>query len=174
MKLQLVAAATIFVCSAAAAVDLPDMPVSGSRFADLDQSSYKCDPSNAGLLMCRRAGAVTDRIGGCPVREIVVFYRDGIQVRSVIKLDEENFSEFADTLLGVLGDAVEGIEFLNAGMGGAFENRYYLWKRDGHSWMLEQFFERIIHSGLWIVSDAEMETLMAERERTRVRGVRNL
>lgn len=175
MSLRVAAtAATFWLCMPAVALDLPDLPNTGSQFAELDRSVYKCDARNEGLLMCRRAGEKTDRVAGNQVREIMVFYRGGLQVRSVVKVDEQRFSAIAEALTESLGNSEEDIELLNAGMGGAFENRYQIWRHDGRIWMLEQFFERIVYSGLWIMEDAELDTMLAERERRRVRGVRNL
>jgi len=73
-----------------------------------------------------------------------------------------------------LYEPVAESEALKAGMGGVFENRYFIWKKDGRAWLVEQFFERITDSALWSMSERELEALLAEREQQRVRGARDL
>ena len=55
-----------------------------------------------------------------------------------------------------------------------FENRYLIWRDDGRAWMVEQFFERITDSGFWSMSETQLDALLTERERERVRGARDL
>ena len=74
----------------------------------------------------------------------------------------------------MLGRAAREREALNAGMGGTFENQYYIWRRDGRVWLLAQFYQRSTDSGLWMMNEAQFDALMSERERRKVRGVRNL
>ena len=165
--------AALLLCSAAAAVTLPEVPVTGSRLDRLDQNLFQCRATQ-NEAVCRRPGKPTERIGDEPVIEIVLFYRDGVLVRSVFAFDEGRSDALAQQLSGQLGTAIEGSELLKAGMGGVFENRYYVFKRDGRVWFFEQFFERIMNSGLWVMDDAEFAALLAERERVRVRGARDL
>jgi len=152
---------------------LPDLPPLGSTLDALDTNAYRCEERDSSLR-CRRAGRAEDRVEGEPAVEIVLIYRQRVLVRSVIALDEQQFHTLAERLSASLGPATIGDEALNAGMGGAFENHYYSWRQDGRAWLLEQFFERIIHSGLWIMNVEEVDALWAERERASVRGVRNL
>jgi len=176
MTLGPLAAAALFMCSMAAAdglPDLPQLPQVGSTLETLDRNRYICGEARFGY-QCRRAGETHDRVEGESATEIVLVYRKGILVRSVISIDEQHFRSLADRISVTLGTALKGEEALNAGMGGTFNNGYFLWRRDGRSWLLEQFFERVISSGLWIMSDDEFDMMMSERERRRVRGVRNL
>ena len=176
MKLGLVAAAALCVSCPAGATnlpELPDLPPAGSMLNLLDRNNYRCEQRVSGL-QCRRPGKAKDRVGGEAALEIVLVYRNGSLVRSVVTLDERHFREVAERLSLALGPAIQGDEALNAGMGGAFKNHYFMWRRDGRAWLLEQFFERIIRSGLWIMADDEADALLTERERRRVRGVRDL
>ena len=160
-------------CAANGLPELPDLPPPGSTLQSLDRSGYRCGESNHGF-QCRRAGQLNDRVAGEPVLEIVLVYRQGRLARPVMTIDEQHFRALAKRLSVSLGTASEGDEALNAGMGGTFKNAYFVWKQNGHTWLLEQFFERVIHSGLWILADEEFDLLMSERERSSVRGVRNL
>ena len=179
MRLGPVVAAALFVCSPTGATDtpksleLPDLPAAGSMLGALDRNDYHCEERDGGL-QCRRPGNAEDRVAGEQAAEIVLFYRRGRLVRTVVTLDEQHFRALAEQLSLSLGPAAQGDEALNAGMGGAFKNHYFMWRRDGRAWLLEQFFERIIHSGLWMMNDDEFDALMIERERRRVRGVRDL
>ncbi len=179
MRLGPFVATTLFVCFTAAATNLPDLPQfpdlppMGSKLDVLDRNNYRCEQREDGL-QCRRPGKAMDRVEGEPAKEIVLVYRRGILVRAAVALDEQQFRVLADRLSLSLGLATRGNESLNAGMGGVFKNHFYIWRHDGRSWLLEQFFERIIYSGLWIMNDEEIDVLMTEREQRRVRGVRNL
>jgi hypothetical protein len=167
------AAAALLACSAAGAVTLPEVPATGSRLEDLDRSRFQCRAGDR-LTECRRPGKPADRIDDEPVIEIVLFYRDRTLVRTAFVFDERHFDALARKLSGPLGTPRQGSEGLKAGMGGVFQNRYYIWKRDGRAWFAEQFFERIISSGLWILDETELAVLFAEREQMRVRGARDL
>jgi hypothetical protein len=176
MRFGPIATAVLLVCSTAGATELPalpELPPAGSSLDTLDRNVFRCEKRDSGNE-CRRAGETRDRVEGEPVVEIVLVYRQGLLVRSVIALDEQRFRALAERLTGSLGPADQGGEDLNAGMGGTFKNHFYLWRQGGRAWLLEQFFERIIRSGLWIMNRDEVDVLMTERERSRVRGVRNL
>jgi len=179
MRLGPVVAAVLFVLSPAGAADsptlpeLPDLPPAGSSLDALDRNNYHCVQHDGGL-QCRRPGKAQDRVAGEQAAEIVLVYRRGLLARTVVTLDEGHFQAIAEQLFFSLGPAAQGDEALNAGMGGAFKNHYYIWRHDGRAWLLEQFFERIIRSGLWLMNDDEFEALMTEREQRRVRGVRDL
>jgi hypothetical protein len=179
MRLGPVVAVALFAFSPTAAADsatlpeLPDLPAAGSTLDALDRNNYRCEQRDGGLK-CQRPGKAQDRVAGEQVAEIVLVYRRGTLARTVITFDEQHFHALAQQLSLSLGPAVQGEEALNAGMGGAFKNHYYTWRHDGRAWLLEQFFERIIRSGLWMMSDDEFDALMTERERRRVRGVRDL
>jgi hypothetical protein len=170
---RLVAIAAVLVCSAANAATLPDVPAIGSRLEGLDRELFQCRTADR-ESQCRRRGKAADRINDEPVSQIVLFYRNDLLVRSVFVFDEAHFKSLVRQLSDLLGTAVQGSEALKAGMAGVFENRYYVWKRDGRVWFAEQFFERVTDSGLWIMVDAEFSALQAERERMRVHGARDL
>jgi len=179
MKLSLVASVALCACLPAWAANLaelpalPNVPPAGSTFDALDRTIYRCEQC-VDSVECRRPGDTADFVEGEQAIEVVLVYRQGAMVRSVVTFDEQNFNAVADKLSLTLGRAVRGGEALNAGMGGSFENQYYIWRRDGRAWLLEQFYQRITHSGLWMMSGTELDGLMSERERRRVRGVRNL
>ena len=176
MKLGRIAAIALGICiysGTTNAAALPGLPPAGSKIDVLDRNIYSCEQHN-GNLQCRRSGGAADYVDGETALEIVLIYRQGVLVRSVVTFEEQRFHAVADKLSETLGSAARGGEALNAGMGGTFENQYYVWRHDGRVWLLEQFFQRIMHCGLWIMSGAEFDNLMSERERLRVRGVRNL
>lgn len=179
MKLSVVAAVALCACFSARATNsaellaLPHMPSAGSMLDALDRTIYRCE-QRADSVECRRPGDAADYVEGEPAIEIVLVYRHGVLVRSVVTFDEQNFNAIAEKLSVTLGRAVRGGEALNAGMGGTFENQYYVWRRDRRTWLLEQFYQRIAHSGLWMMNGTEFDALMSERERGKVRGVRNL
>lgn len=179
MKLSVVAAVVLCACFPVEATNLAEFPTlsnvppAGSMLDVLDRSIYHCE-QHADNFECRRPGDTADHVEGEPAIEIVLVYREDVLVRSVVTFNERNFNTVADKLSLTLGRAVRGAEALNAGMGGTFDNQYYIWRRDGHAWLLEQFYRRITHSGLWMMNGAEFVALMSERERRKVRGVRDL
>lgn len=173
MRATFAVVAAMCVSVTAGAVTLPEAPAGGSTLEDLDQNRFQCRAENQ-QTQCRRRGNPADRIEGEPVTEIVLFYRDNRLVRSVFSFSEAHLDQLVRQLTLLLGAPVAGNERLKAGMAGVFENRYYLWKHNGRAWFVEQFFERITDSGLWRMSEAELDALLGERERQRVRGARDL
>ncbi len=173
MRSALALVAAFSVCLSAAAVTLPAPPADGSALDELDQNLFQCRPADP-LVQCRRRGRASERIAGEPVIEIVLSYRENTLVRSVFTFSEARLDQVVQQLSQQFGAPVAGREGLKAGMGGVFENRYFVWKRDGSAWFVEQYFERITDSGLWTMSEAELEVLLAERERQKVRGARDL
>ncbi len=161
------------VCLSAGAVTLPDAPASGSKLDDLDRNLFHCRAADQ-LTHCRRRGKPTDQIAGEPAIEIVLSYRQNILVRTVFTFNEARVDQMVERLSQQLGAPVAASEGLKAGMGGVFENRHFIWKRDGKAWFVEQYFERITDSALWVTSETELDTLFAERDRQRVRGARDL
>jgi len=173
MRSILVSVASAFACLTAGAVTLPQAPGNGSVLAELDRKLFQCRSVDR-HTQCRRRSKEAERIEAEPITEIVLFYRDDKLVRSVFTFSEAHLDRLVQQLSQRLGAPIPGSERLKAGMGGVFENRYFIWKRDGHAWFVEQFFERITDSGLWTMSESELDTLLAERERQRVRGARDL
>lgn len=173
MRSTLALMATFPMCLSAAAETLPPAPADGSALDDLDRNLFQCRPADP-LVQCRRRGQTSERIAGEPVIEIVLSYRDNTLVRSVFTFSEARLDQVVQQLSQQLGAPAAGREGLKAGMGGVFENRYYVWKQDGKAWFVEQYFERITDSGLWTMSEAELDALLAERERQKVRGARDL
>ena len=179
MKSGVVAAVALCVCFSAGVTHsadlpaLPDVPPAGRMLDVLDRNIYRCE-QHADSVECRRPGDAADHVEGEPAIEIVLVYRQGILVRSVVTFDEQHFHAVAEKLSETLGRAALGGEALNAGMGGTFENQYYIWRRDERAWLLEQFHKRITHSGLWTMNATEFDSLMSEREQRTVRGVRDL
>ena len=179
MKPSVVAAVALCACFSAGATNsaglpaLPHVPSAGSMLDGLDRTIYRCE-QRVESVECRRIGETADHVEGEPAIEIVLVYRQGVMVRSTVTFDEQNFNAVAEKLSVTLGRAARGGEALNAGMGGSFENQYYIWRRDGRALLLEQFYQRIAHSGPWTMSGTEFDALMSERERRKVRGVRNL
>jgi hypothetical protein len=179
MKLGVIAAVALCACFSAGATNLaqlpvlPDVPPAGSMLDGLDRTIYRCQ-QHADSVECRRPGGTADHVEGEPAIEIVLVYRQRVLVRSVVTFGEQHFNAIAGKLSVILGRAAREREALNAGMGGTFENQYYIWRRDGRVWLLEQFYQRITDSGLWMMNEAQFDALMSERERRKVRGVRNL
>ena len=165
MRSALALAAGLSACLTAGAVTLPEAPANGSTLDDLDRNLFQCRVADQ-LTQCRRRGKPSDQIAGEPVIEIILSYRENILVRTVFTFSEAHLDRLVEQLSQQLG--------VPAGMGGVFENRYYVWKRNGTTWFVEQYFERITDSGLWTISGDELEALFAERERQRVRGARDL
>ncbi|UCH48010.1 MAG: hypothetical protein JSU95_18575 [Betaproteobacteria bacterium] len=163
----------LLACWSATAATLPQVPEAGSRLGDLDKSSFKCRTIES-LADCRREGLAADRIAEESVRTIVLFYRDGVLVRSVFTFTEQHFEELVGRLTEQLGTPESGSEGLKASMGGVFQNRYYVWKLNGRVWFVEQYFERVATSGLWVMDEVEFAALQAERESVRFRGARDL
>ncbi len=176
---RLAAAIALLACfsataaTAATAATLPQVPGAGSRLDELDKSSFKCRAVESGVE-CRARGRPADRIADQPVIAMVLFYRDEVLVRSVFAFKEECFEELVGRLTGQHGSPDSGSESLKAGMGGVFENRYYWWNLNGPVWFVEQFFERIATSGVWLMDESEFAALQAERESMRFRGARDL
>lgn len=164
---------TSLACWSAAAATLPQVPTTASRLANLDRNLFRCGTVE-NQAECRSQGRPAGRIAEEPVVAIVLFYRGETLVRSVFAFKEDQFDELVGRLTQQLGTPESGSEGLKAGMGGVFENRYYVWKLNGQIWFVEQFFERISTSGLWIMDAAEFEVLQAERESMRFRGARDL
>ena len=125
-------------------------------------------------MRCHRKAQGGDRIMSEPAKSVVLFYHEGKLARTAFAFSESRFDALAAELTREFGDPVAGSEALKAGMGGVFENRYLIWRDDGRAWMVEQFFERITDSGFWSMSETELDALLAERERERVRGARDL
>lgn len=155
------------------AAGIPPLPDVGSGIDQVDQTLFKCQ-ADGSETRCARPGTALDLVAGERVIEVVLFYRAGKLFRSVLVLDERRYDHIVAGLSHQLGAGEQAREGLKAGMGGIFDNRQQIWRRDGHVWMLEQYFERIIHSGLCVTNEAQFETLMAERERMRFRGARDL
>ena len=164
---------TLLACWSAAAATLPQVPATASRLADLDRNLFKCGTVE-NRAECRSQGQPAGGIAEEPVVAMVLLYRDEALVRSVFAFKEDQFDELVGRLTQQLGTPESGSEGLKAGMGGVFENRYYVWKLNGRIWFVEQFFERISTSGLWIMGAAEFAALQAERESMRFRGARDL
>jgi len=165
--------ASYALCCAAGAVTLPQAPADGSALSDLDRESFQCRSADR-HTQCRRPGKAADRIESESVTEIVLFYRDDQLVRTVFAFNEAHLDQVVKQISQRLYEPVAESEALKAGMGGVFENRYFIWKKDGRAWLVEQFFERITDSALWSMSERELEALLAEREQQRVRGARDL
>ncbi len=176
---RLAAAIALLACwsataaTAATAATLPQVPAAGSRLVELDKSSFNCRAVESGVE-CRAQARPADRIAEQPVIAIVLFYRDGMLVRSVFAFKEEHFEQLVGRLTEQHGTPDGGSEGLKAGLGGVFENRYYVWQLNGPVWFVEQYFERISTSGLWLMDEAEFAALQAERESMRFRGARDL
>jgi hypothetical protein len=166
-------AAGLLVLLGVAAAALPDAPALGSSPDGLDSSTFQCS-SHERVLRCERPGREGENVAGIAVIAVVLFYRDGSLVRSVHVFDEQGYDEVVHGLSKQLGVPEPHTESLKAGMGGVFENRQRIWRRDGTVWMFEQYFERILHSGLWRMHESEYEKLLTARERVTVRGARDL
>ncbi len=171
--MRMAAVFALLACWYAQAATLPNMPAIGSGLGDLDKTGFQCRSSDRGVE-CRRLGTEADRIAEEPAVTVVLFYRDALLARCVVGFSESRFGAVVGRLSQQLGQPEHGTESLKAGMGGVFENRYYLWRRNGRVWFIEQFFERITVSGLWVMEEAEFEAMLAERDRMRVRGARDL
>ena len=159
--------------AAAGALELPHAPALGSGLEALDRGQFACTAVNSGVL-CRSERVSNLIFEGEPVRSLVLFYRGGVLARATVALDEARFEAIAELLRAQFGAGEERPERLKAGMGGAFANPIRVWRDRGDTVMLERYFERIIHSGVTVMRKAEFAALMAERDASRVRGVRDL
>ena len=141
--------------------------------AAVDRSVYQCEPADQ-ATQCRRQGNAADLVAGEAVTEIVLLYRGDTLARAVYVVHEAGFDALIGKLSAAFGPPMPGREMLRAGMAGVFENRYYIWRRGGQVWFAEQFFERVTTSGLWHMDAAEFAALLAERDRARGQGARDL
>jgi len=141
--------------------------------AAVDHSVYQCERIDQGT-QCRRKGNAADRVAGAAVTEIVLLYRNGTLVRTAYAFNEAEFDALIGELSATFGPPTQGREMLRAGMAGVFENRYCIWRRSDEVWFAEQFFERVTNGGLWHMDAAELAALLAERDRSRVHGARDL
>ena len=170
---RFVVTALLLACCSATAATLPEVPAVSGELNDLDQGLFKCRRVDS-ATECRYQGRPADRVAEEPVMAMVLLYRDDALARAVYAFEETHFDEFVGRLTEQLGTPQSGAEGLKAGMGGVFENRYYVWRLNGRVWFVEQFFERIATSGLWVMDEAEFVLLQAERESKRFRGARDL
>ena len=173
MPSHLFVAAALLLCSTAGAAGLRDLPATPGSLDTLNPGTHRCGEWGDGVR-CVRPGLATDRVAGLPVIEVALFYRRGNLVRAVFSVTEQHFDAAVMNLTAQLGEPEAGAEALKAGMGGIFVNHFRIWRESGRVWLFEQFFDRITNSGLWLLTDAEFDGLMGERERARVRGARDL
>ncbi len=145
----------------------------GAPSGEFDLSAFACADAG-GERLCRRSGDGTGSMEGATVRAIVLALRDGELARVSWAFDENAFDRVRRQLAQRLGPGEAGTELLKAGMGGVFPNRFVVWRHDGQVWLLEQYFERVIHSALTRMSPQEFDRLWSHRERLRVRGARDL
>ncbi|MGD8789848.1 MAG: hypothetical protein PVH05_10200 [Burkholderiales bacterium] len=169
----LLALAGVITLAISHAAGLPEVAASNQRLDSVDHDQFECTGTQTDSE-CRRRGVAAVQIGGEPVTEMALFYRDGLLVRSVFVFSESRFDPVVANLTAQLGTPRLGTELLKAGMAGVFENRYGVWKRDDQVWFVEQYFERVTSSGLWRMDASEFAAFQAERDRTRVRGARDL
>lgn len=169
----LFAALTLVAAAPVGAAGMPLLPDVGSSIDQIDPATYQCE-QGARETRCSRPGDAAEQVAGEAVIEVVLFYRDGALMRSVLVLDEQRYDEIVAGLSQTLGAGEATGDKLIAGMAGVFDNRQHVWRHDGRVWMLEQFFERIIYSGLCVTGEAEYEALLAERDKARIRGARDL
>lgn len=152
---------------------LTDLPAPGSSQESLELSTYLCTRS-ARELLCRRAESSVPPLYGVPPIASVLALRDDSLMRVSITFDEVRFDDFRGAMRAELGPGEEGTEWLTAGMGGSFANRFEFWRQDGRVLLLEQYFERVVRSGLSVMSVNEFERLQLQRQSQRVHGARDL
>ena len=167
------AAFTLVAAASAGAAGLPLLPDVGSSIEQVDRATYRCEQGER-ETRCSRPGNAAEQVAGETVIEVVLFYRDGALTRSVLVLNEQRYDEIVAGLSQTLGAGEAAGDKLIAGMAGVFDNRQHIWRHNGRVWMLEQYFERIIHSGLCVTGEAEFEALLTERDKARIRGARDL
>ena len=148
-------------------------PAVASTLAAVDRTVYRCE-STAQATDCRRGADPAERLAGQRLTEIALLYRDGRLVRTTYVFNESGFDKIASELTAAFGTPMPGHELLRAGMAGVFENRYYIWEDGDQTWFAEQYFERVTTGALWHMDSAEFAALQAERDRSRVRGARDL
>ncbi len=165
--------AALLWANVAGALDLPGAPPLGSSLDALDRSHFACAAAAPGSV-CRYQPDSKLVLENQPARAVVLYYRGGVLARATVAIDETRFHALLGSLSATLGAGEERPEKLKAGMGGVFPNRIYVWRDRGRTVMLEQYFERVVYSGVSVMSDREFEALMTERDSSRVRGVRDL
>ena len=152
---------------------LAHLPAPGSAQESLDLAAYAC-ARGAGEMLCRRPQSDAPSLYGVAPEASVLALRAGRLARVSISFDEGRFDDVRGAMRDELGPGEAGSEWLKAGMGGSFANRYEIWRQDGRVWLLEQYFERVARSGLSIMSEEEFGRLQAARQQQRVRGARDL
>lgn len=152
---------------------LADLPAPGSPQESLELSAYLC-ARDARELLCRRAESGAPLLYGVPPIASVLALRDDSLMRVSITFDEVRFDDIRRAMRAELGPGEEGSELLTAGMGGSFANRFEFWRQDGRILLLEQYFERVVRSGLSVMSVNEFERLQLLRQSQRVHGARDL
>lgn len=143
----------------------------GSTLGDLDQSAHACKPDGR-VTVCRPEGHVMHV--GVPVREMTLEYRDDLLGTIRIVFDENRFQTLAHRLRGELGPGETHDERLRAGMGGIIVNQILVWRSNAGIVMLEQYSVKVTLSSLRYSTLSAFDDLMRERDRRRIRGLRDL
>lgn len=143
----------------------------GSTLGELDRSANACKPAGR-VTVCRPWGDITHL--GLPAREMALEYRDEHLATIRIIFDESRFPVLADRLRDVLGPGESRDERLRAGMGGVIDNRILVWHSNGRVVMLEQYSAKVTLSSLRYSTLSAFDDLMRERDRRRIRDLRDL
>lgn len=166
-------AAVFLACCSAMALFAQDWPARpGSPLSEQDLSAYRCR-NEAPVVVCRLTAPEGLRIGGVPALGQTLSYRDGHLERISTAIDSTGFEPVRQWLAARLGPGMERTERLRAGMGGSFLNLVVAWREADHCVLLEQHFERVTQSGVSVMGCEVLETLLAAREKQRVRGLRD-
>lgn len=143
----------------------------GSALGELDRSAHGCKPAGR-VTVCRPEGGLLHL--GVPVREMTLEYRDELLGTIRIVFDENQFQTLAHRLGVELGPGESRDERLRAGMGGIIDNRILVWRSNERIVMLEQYSAKVTLSSLRYSTLTAFDDLMRERNRRRIRGLRDL
>lgn len=153
---------------------LLDEPALGSSLQALATSRYDCADTESGVRTCARKDHAGLVLEGRPVRGQLLVYRNGLLERVTTLIDESGFDPVRQALAARFGAGEASRERLRAGMSGMFDNRIVVWHEREGVIVLEQYFRRVIHSGVSVMTEAAYRALVASREASRRGGARDL
>lgn len=149
------------------------MPALGSPLEALDRSAHRCVAAQE-LLLCRVNDVGRLLVEEAPARGRILAYRGARLERVTTIVDEALFEQLLSALEYRWGPGARSTERLRAGMGGVFPNLMVTWRFEGRVVLLEQYYERVTQSAISLMEPVAFEACMSERDRQRVRGVRDL
>jgi len=153
---------------------LLDEPALGSSLQALAAGRFDCADTEPGVRTCARKDLAGLVLEGRPVRGQLLVYRDGRLECATALIDESGFDQMRKALVARFGAGEASSERLRAGMSGMFDNRIVVWHAREGVIVLEQYFRRVIHSGVSVMTEAAHRALASSRETSRRGGARDL